>query len=97
MVRLICMLVNIYFVSLVAYHSKGTPVWSGDLVNKGSFLTEVKLVAFFDGSELPFEMLVFISSFLVTSSICTNARTVSKYGSITASSRALCQSRVPSL
>ena len=46
------------FMSLVAYHCKGAPVWSGDLVNKGSFLTQVKLFTFFDGAELPFEMLV---------------------------------------
>ena len=45
---------------LVAYHSKGIPVWSGDLVNKGSFLAQVKLFTFFDGSELPFEMLVLV-------------------------------------
>ena len=42
----------------LAYHSKGNSLWSGDLVNKGSFLTQVKLFTFFDGSELPFEMLV---------------------------------------
>lgn len=47
--------------SLVDYHSKGTPVWSGDLVNKGSFLANVKLFIFFDGSELPFEMLVVLA------------------------------------
>ena len=45
---------------LVGYHSKGIPMWSGDLVNKGSFLAQVKLFTFFDGSELPFEMLVLV-------------------------------------